>query len=562
MSKKTHNQAHKQTYKQTRNQAHKQTCNQAHKQTYMFKRTTLLKLLLLSALLFALLSPIGFVSAAEPGGSTFYTNLNEHNSTPDGAVFFIVDGLGSYYLFPELKGETLSGESIQKAAVPVLTNIWNSGFRISEMKVPVPVTEKGHSVLVTGNPSADSEMVGYTDSSFMDILREEGFLCIGVMQRGDFESMRGKFDVIIYDKTNSVNNMDFTVQTNSFEDSNPKIVSEIASVFNSQKNRASSYMDSKDTSEKYAGYNRWGIDTAYEVLTVMEKYPGQKFIVVVNVGAVDSTGHYRGYYAYLDAVERLDKDLGKLFEKCRRNNLFFIFTADHGMSFEEQNKKSGGHSSTKYAKTKEALYIPFIVYGNSIQKNIYYSETGQEDAAPTLLSLFNIAAHPRFSKGNVLPAKEKPTLYVEAPESVQIQLYQVTGGGEQIVFNSLGFDRSSGYSSYSVAGLEQGNYLLKWNAADSSSGSGSKIKYSQEEAGFYLTADMTIDLSDYSAKSSDFLPSMTGGFGTSGTGFGSDSGGILSKFTKPVYFLLIAIINIIGAAGIYYLYKKEGFSKL
>ncbi|WNY28382.1 hypothetical protein MmiEs2_05670 [Methanimicrococcus stummii] len=493
----------------------------------------------------------GVCPAAAVSDGVFYTDLSEYNSTPDGAVFLIVDGLGSYYLFPELKGETLSNESVQKAAVPVLSEIWNGGFRISEMKVPVPVTEKGHSVLVTGNPAADSVMVGYSDSTIMDILRQEDFLCIGIMQRGDFESMRGKFDVIIYDKTNSVNNMDFTIQTNSFDGSNQKIINDIVSVFESQKSRASSYTDSKDTGERYAGYNRWGLDTAYEVLSVMEKYPGQKFILVVSVGAVDSTGHYRGYYAYLDVVEKLDSDLKKLFEKCRRNNIFFLLSSDHGMSFESQDKKGGGHSSTKYSKVKETLNIPFIIYGNSIQKSVYYSETSQEDVVPTLMSLFNIPAQPRFSKGNILPAKENPALYIQAQDSVQVQLFKLTGDGEESVFNSLGFDRNGGFSGYSIAGLTPGSYLLKWEAADS------KTKYVQSELRFQIFADTTIDLSDYLTKpAASILPDFK-----SGQNSNSDSDSGFLPFKKPIYFLLIAIINIIGIGGIYYLYKKEGFSK-
>ncbi|MDR0766953.1 MAG: sulfatase-like hydrolase/transferase [Methanosarcinales archaeon] len=518
-------------------------------QPFGFQFILILALLLCAASI--LFSP---AFAAEAGSGMFYANLNEYDSIPDGAVFFIVDGLGSYYLFPELRGETLLGEPVQKAVVPVLSNMWNNGFRISEMKVPAPSTERGHSVLVTGNPAANAEMVGYTDSTFLDVLRQEGFLCIGIMQRGDFESMRGKFDVIIYDRTNSINNMNFTVQTNYFEDSDQRIVNEIASVFDSLKNRASSY-NSRDTAERYAGYNRFGVDAAYEVLSLMEKYPGQKFIVVVNVGAVDSTGHYRGYYAYLDSVERLDKDLEKLFEKCRRNNLFFILASDHGMSFEAQDKRSGGHSSAKYNRTKEALYIPLIIYGNNIQRAVYYSETGQEDAAPTLLSLFNIPTQPRFSRGNILPAKENPALYLAAPESVQVQLFQLTGDGERVVFNSLELG-SDGYSSYSIAGLTKGNYLLRWMTADSHT---SQIKYSQNEIRLYISADTTIDLSDYLLKSSDFLPSISNNFVFSGS---DSNSGFLPKLTRPVYFLLIAIINIAGAAGIYYLYKKEGFSKL
>ncbi|MDV0444697.1 2,3-bisphosphoglycerate-independent phosphoglycerate mutase [Methanimicrococcus sp. At1] len=515
---------------------------------------TLCAVPLLIVFIFAIFISAAFIpisaASASPESESFSTYLNDSDSdsVPNGAVFVIVDGLGSYYLFPELNGETLDGDSTAKAFVPTLTDIWKNGFRVSEMKVPVPVTEMGHSVLVTGNPSADSELVGYSESTVMDILRQEGFLCIGVMQRGDFESMRGKFDVIIYDKTNSVNNMDFTVQVNSFNGSDQRIVNDLASVFESQRKIASSYTDTKDTGEKYAGYNRWGLDTAYEALSVMEKYPNQKFILVINVGAIDSTGHYRGYYAYLDAVEKLDADLKKLFDKCRRSNLFFLFTADHGMSFETQDKKGGGHSSAKYAKTQETLHIPFIIYGNTVQKGIVYdSPAAQEDVAPTLMSLFNIPESPRFSKGNVLPAKTKPALYVQAPGPVQIQLYRSTGGTEEIVFNSLGFSRNTGFSDYSVAGVDAGNYILRWESTDSHS-------YQQEELTIAITADTSVDLSDYLKKQISLFSDSDGSKNDSGDSF------IPSKLVKPICFLLAGIINLTGAFFIYRFYKKGGLS--
>ena len=502
------------------------------------------------------------VASASSSDLSFSTDLSG-STVPNGAVFLIVDGLGSYYLYSELSGETLSGESVQKARLQTLSNIWNNGFRVSEMSVPVPVTENGHSVLVTGNPKADSEMVGYSDASFLDILHQEGFICIGVMQRGDFESMRNKFDIIIYDKSNSVNNMDFTIQENSLESNfdsvyfagssnsaqKQKIIREINSVFDSQKRKASSYAETKDTAEKYAAYNRWGTDTIYEALNVMEKYPDQKFIIVANVGAIDSTGHYRGYYAYLDAIERLDKDLEKIYQKCRRNNLFFILTADHGMSFESVDKKSGGHSSTKYAKTKEALHIPFVIFGSTVKKSaVHFGESNQTAAAATLLSLFNIPTAPRFSQGEVLPAKELVMLSLHFPNPESVKLYHSESGTE--VFNSLGFNRSEGYISYSISGLSPGNYLLKWgNETDSMFSSVSSGSYTQTELQLLLEKDTSIDLNTYVRKSPLSLSSES-------SYSENDSLGFL-KLTKISGFLLIIFINMIGAASIYRIYRKN-----
>ncbi|MCL2142363.1 MAG: sulfatase-like hydrolase/transferase [Methanimicrococcus sp.] len=463
---------------------------------------------------------------------SYAVDLSNQN-LPNGAVFLIVDGLGAYYIFPGLKPESLTGEIGTTAQLKVLPQIYNNGFS-SFVKVPYPVTDKGHSVLVTGNPKADPEMVGYSDSTFLDVLRQEGFICIGIMQRGDFESMRKKFDVIIYDKSNSVNNMDFMVQKNDLtsDPQSQRIINEVVSVMESQSQKASSY-SSKDTSEKYAAYNRWGLDTACEVLSVMEKYPSQKFVLVINVGATDSTGHYRGYYAYLDSIEQLDRDLEKLFEKCRRNNLLFIFTSDHGMAFEGFDKKSGGHSSTKYSKAKESTTSPFIIYGTNIKK-VSLFEANQEDIAPTFLSLFNLNNQLRFSKGNILPAKERVTLTLDFPQHESIYLYSLDSGEEYI------FSSEKPYSSYSISGLKTGNYRLKWGQQGSST-------YTQTEYIFFIEKDTTIDFSNYLKKSTSPIP----------IDLKTENSVSSSLFTKLHIFIIIGLINIIGIGGIYKIYKKR-----
>lgn len=476
----------------------------------------------------------GFAAASpSPDGAVYSEHFGGLNETPRGAIFLIVDGLGSYYLFPELKAESLSGEPAGKASLQTFSKLQRDGFRVSKMVVPVPVTDKGHSVLVTGDPKADPEMVGYEGSTFMDVLRAEGFLCIGVMQRGDFESMRRKFDVILYDKTNSANNMNFTVQKNDFAGSDREIVDRLENTFMSLANNVSEYADSKNTSEKYAGYNRFALDAASEALAVMENYPDQKFILVVNVGGVDSTGHYRGYAFYLEAVENLDRDAEKLIEKCRRNRLFFILTADHGMSFESLDKKSGGHSSAKYAKAETSLHIPFIVYGDGVSEGMIYEKVcGQEDVAATLLSLFNLFERPRFSKGNVLPAKERAVLRLHFPEPEFVSLYRASENGESLVFPSG--EKKEAFAVYSLSGLIPGDYRLKWDGSDRN--------YTQRELHFSVEADTEVDLAAYLAPSAVPL-SVPAGFPL--------------RLTKTAGILLIGAVNLIGGAAVYRIYRKN-----
>ena len=89
------------------------------------------------------------------------------------------------------------------------------------------------------------------------------------------------------------------------------------------------------------GNNAWGLDAAADIV---EHLPGQPFVMLVNVGAVDSAGQNLGATGYLQTVQALDEPLGKLAEACRKNNVLLVITADHGMVFPDAKGK-GGHSA-------------------------------------------------------------------------------------------------------------------------------------------------------------------------------------------------------------------------
>ncbi|MDV0447541.1 2,3-bisphosphoglycerate-independent phosphoglycerate mutase [Methanosarcinaceae archaeon Ag5] len=491
-------------------------------------------------ILFSVCIGIALVHLVDASSDAYYS-VDLSGSAPQGGVLLIVDGMGSAYIFPEQKPQTLTGETGNNARLTTLPRIWADGFRCT-MKAPHPVTELGHSTVVAGNTAADSEMVGYSGSTLMDVFRNEDFLCIGVMQRGDFMSMRQKFDIIVYDETNSVNNMNFAIQRNDRFDSSTaegaqrqKMIGEIEAEFEKLQKNASSYVSSKDTGDRYAGYNRWALDAACAAVTVMEKYPNQKFVVVISAGASDSTGHYRGYYAYLDSIERLDKDLETLFNKCKRNNLVLFVTADHGMSFETLDKKGGGHSSGKYGKSVEATTVPLVIWGPNVKKGIVGSDVGQEDIAPTFLSMFGIAEHPRHSKGNVLPAKEKLTLSLEFPGTESVQILR--SGNE--IFSS------SGYSKYAVSGLEPGSYTIKWT--------GQSGKYTQTEATVFVENDLSKNMSEFIRKS--MIKTNSDSDLTENSGSAFSGGGVFSN--KYVAAVLIVLINLIGGGIAYRIYKRE-----
>ena len=127
--------------------------------------------------------------------------------------------------------------------------------------------------------------------------------------------------------------------------------------------------------------------------------PEQKYLLTVNVGAIDSSGHYRDNYGYIDCIECLDSELPRLYKLCKKNNLAFVLTSDHGMSFSKADSK-GGHQSEKFSVIDEAQLVPLIIHAQDVETGILTEEYGQDDFAPTLLGILDIPDKPRFAEGN------------------------------------------------------------------------------------------------------------------------------------------------------------------
>lgn len=117
---------------------------------------------------------------------------------PAGAVILVIDGLGSSYIYPEYQAYSLDGAPTGKA---LLFNLTGEGSRVLDVRVPVPETLKSHAVLVTGNSSADPMVLGPT---IFDQARDNGFLCLALLQRGDTMEMLLKQDGVLYFDDNSV----------------------------------------------------------------------------------------------------------------------------------------------------------------------------------------------------------------------------------------------------------------------------------------------------------------------------------------------------------------------
>ena len=242
---------------------------------------------------------------------------------PQSAILFIVDGFGSSYYYPEISPFALDGSLLLRANTQNLS----FGTRIKDIRTKHPVTGIAHSVIVTGFSDADEEIVGYPEATIFDITRQHGFLNIAVMEKGDFMTMRNEQDIILFAENNSIDEPIMSIQTMNAPDG-------VYDTMYEYKMNLPFYIDGKKGVDKYSAYNRWGIDAANELaIEIIRKYPSQRFLLTVNIGAIDSGGHNMGDDDYMKLIKSLDSDLYPLYKTALDNNIAFFFTADHGMSF-------------------------------------------------------------------------------------------------------------------------------------------------------------------------------------------------------------------------------------
>ena len=354
----------------------------------------------------------------------------------NGAILLVIDGMGASYIYPEVAPYDLDGNELGKANLSNIMLIAESGTRILDVRAPQTSTTPGHSILVTGYSNANKDTVGEMMTIF-DIVRKHDYICIAVMHKGDFEEMRAEQDAILFDSSNSIREPSITLEHTL---SCPTDVLELM-----QEWQHNLLLEEKDGVERYIAYNGWAIDASDAIARFMcENHPDQKFLLTVNVGAVDSAGHYLGPEQYLGVIEGLDRDIYGLYQTCLENDLLFIITADHGMAFDrtERGREVGGHASEKYAKTLEAQRIPLIINGPNIRKGMMGGTYGQEDIAPTLLSGLDVMEVLRYSDGNIIPVKEYANLQVVmgSPADVIVQkgdIIVASASGDDIIFVGL-----------------------------------------------------------------------------------------------------------------------------
>lgn len=332
---------------------------------------------------------------------------------PKGAILFIVDGFGSSYYYPELTPYALDGSGLEKASAPNLT----FGTRIIDVKTPTPVTGIAHSVIVTGYSDANEELVGYPDATIFDVTRQHGFVNLAVMEKGDFLNMRGEQDIILFAENNSIDEPLMSIQARA----SPSGIYELMYEW---KMKLPEYLNNKSGVEKYSAYNKWGIDSAHAAANAMiKKHPDKKFLLTVNIGAIDSGGHNLGDDDYVKLIKDLDGDFYPLYKTASENNIALFFTADHGMSFAVKNAKRGGHASDKYASRAESLRIPLVVLSPNIKQGTLSGKYGQEDIAPTLLSVLDLPNNLQYDDGEAINIKNYASIFVKADSKYTVSLW-------------------------------------------------------------------------------------------------------------------------------------------
>jgi len=351
---------------------------------------------------------------------------------PSGAVLLVVDGLGASYVYPEHRAYALDGSPLEGS---VLFNLTGGGARAVEVRVPVPETTKSHSVLITGNEATNPDRLGTT---IFDLARAGGYLCLAVLERGDSMPVLREMDAVLYLGDNSLHGAE------PIPGFRPGAPAGLRYRFQVWRDRFARYSAPQGV-PGYAGYDRWALDVAADTVRNLS---GQRFLMLVNVGAVDSAGQNLGADGYRDVVAALDAPLGRLADACRQNNVLLAVTADHGMVFPSETGK-GGHSAEKYAARPEALRVPLVFLGPGMEELNLGSRWSEMDIAPTVLNLLNISGN-LSGEGRVLPVAESFELRVTgAPAGLELWR-----GGARLADAAVAGD-------YRFLGLSRGLYSLK-----------------------------------------------------------------------------------------------------
>ena len=364
---------------------------------------------------------------------------------PQNIVLLIIDGMGYAYVNPGSTPLALDGDPINTADVPFFENMVNNGILLPRIIVPTPGTVPAHSVIITGFSEAEHEIVDHDDATIYDVLKDEGFLCIAIMHKGDFSGMRNEQDIILYKPSNSMSNISFLVQAND-----AGVPEDIIRELEFWEQELPEYLEGTDELDSYIAYSDWELDASRDIVSLMARqHPDMKYILTINVGVVDCAGHYRGVDGYIGSIEGVDRKLETLYSAAWDSNTAFVITADHGMAFKTSESSRGGHASEDYYSI-EAVTVPLLIISPNVVPGIDQEEYAQEDLAPTLLYILDISSQLRYSDGEVIPVKDYANLRVSVNSESDVDVIQgsemLSGGSGDIMYIFTGLKPKINYT--------------------------------------------------------------------------------------------------------------------
>lgn len=381
------------------------------------------------------------------------------------AVILVIDSFGSSYVYNNNPVTYTSGAAIPRVHLSAV----DEADGHYTLRVPVPETEHGHSVIVTGYSDAMADTLPYDNATIFDVLRDRGYLCLGIMETGDTNNMIGNLDIAVREKNDSIYQPYFEFIQND-KNAPEGIVNMMKSypVLNKTK-------PGKDQNAAYIRYNNWSLGFAARLVDFMNNSePGMNYILLANNGGLDEAGHTLGSDGYEAVMAGLDPGLQELIDACYRANVTLLVTGDHGMSFKDANSK-GSHASADVATRNESTLVPLLIYSNNkeVKGSGLYT---QEDLAPTLLSLLDCPNTLSMCDGASLPVKDRPTLYIRSKQPVNVTL---TGLKSSDIISFSGI--------YEIKSLAQGIY---------------SIRSGDYEKDIDLRADMLVDIPEEGQTSS------------------------------------------------------------
>ena len=113
--------------------------------------------------------------------------------------------------------------------------------------------------------------------------------------------------------------------------------------------------------------------------TLLDEMNNDYDFILLNFANGDMVGHTGNYEATIKAVEEIDTDIGKIYNKCKELGYTLIITADHGNC---ENMYNGDEIITSHTTNK----VPFIICDNVNIENV----TKLSDIAPFILNYMSL----------------------------------------------------------------------------------------------------------------------------------------------------------------------------